>query len=158
MIRWQGHWRPGLPAPVSRFILWLMTAEAMSRGIDYVTGDRPGVTSSLTVIEAALPLPVWGLLFLIVASVTTLGVGLRRYWLITYGAFFTGGLYAILSVGLFLRMVERGWPWDGWRTPVHFLMMGGLWAAVAAGTIWRRRLDERAREEAMNGMGDIPAT
>lgn len=146
MSRWTGDWRAGMPAPVSRFILITMTLEVLSRGADYATGDRPGVTSSLTIIEAALPLPVWGVLFLLVGCTTALGIGLRRFMLIAYGAFFAGGLYAILSVGLFLRMVERGWPWDGWRTPTHFLMMGALWGAVAAGTIWRRKLDERRRE------------
>lgn len=146
MSRWAGDWRPGMPAPISRTVLWLLTVEALSRGMDYVTGDRPGVTSSLTVIEAALPLEVWGVLFLIVGAATALGVFFRRHMLIAYGAFFTGGLYAILSVGLFLKMMERGWPWDGWRTPTHFLMMGALWAAVAAGTLWRRRLDEHRRE------------
>lgn len=149
----KGDWRPGMPAPIARMILWLMVMEILSRGADYATGDRPGVTSSLTVVEAAMPLPAWGACCLIAGSIVTVGIAARRAKVVALGAAWSASVYVVLAVGLALRMVERGWPWDGWRTPVHFLMMSLLWAAISVGTLWRRRLDQKRREH--HGPGDI---
>ena len=59
----KGDWRPGLPSDVSMILLILLAVQAVNRGIDYLMGDRDTTTNSLTVVEQAMPLWVWGLLF-----------------------------------------------------------------------------------------------
>ncbi|QNQ90706.1 hypothetical protein GP475_08695 [Corynebacterium poyangense] len=142
----RGDWRPGLPAPVSRLVIWLLALEILDRGVDYALGDPPGVTNSLTIVEEAMPLPAWGALCLIAGITVIVGILTKQHVGIVLGSLWAAGIYAALSWGLFLKFLERGEPWSGWRTPVHFLMMAGVWALIAVGTTWRRRLDREYRE------------
>lgn len=130
----RGRWRAGMPQDVSILITILFTLQMLNRGVDYIGGDRVGVTESLSVAERAMPLQMWGILFLTVSLTIFAGMFLRREMLIIYGSVVAAGLYGGLAWGLFLRMVERGWPWDGWRTPSQFLTAGLFWLLVAYGT------------------------
>lgn len=130
----RGRWLAGMPQDVSLMMMMLFTLQMLNRGLDYLGGDRDGVTESLSVVERAMPLQMWGILFLAVSLTIFAGMFLRREMLIIYGAVVAAGLYGGLSWGLFLRMVERGWPWDGWRTPCQFLTLGLFWLLVAYGT------------------------
>lgn len=123
-----------MPQDVSLLVLVLFTLQMLNRGVDYLGDDRDGVTASLSVAERAMSLQMWGILFLTVSLTIFAGVILRREMLIIYGAVVAAGLYGGLAWGLFLRMVERGWPWDGWRTPCQFLTAGLFWLLVAYGT------------------------
>ena len=74
LARKQGDWQPGMPTFISFVILGLFTAQGANRGVDYITGDRPDVTKSLTVVEQAMPLHYWGALFLIASTVVAAGM------------------------------------------------------------------------------------
>ncbi|AEK36232.1 putative membrane protein [Corynebacterium variabile DSM 44702] len=130
----RGQWRPGMPQDVSALIVTVFTVQMLIRGLDYITDDRDGVTASLTVVERAMPLQAWGVLFLAAAGAVIAGMALRRSAIIISGALLAAGLYAGLTWGLTLRMIERGWPWDGWRTPTQFLTAVAFWLLIAYGT------------------------
>lgn len=130
----RGRWRPGLPQDVSGFLLLLFTALLWIRGVDYATGDRSNVTDNLSVVERAMPLPWWGALFLLAAVMVSAGMALRREQFLVWGSVLAMALYGGLTWGLTLKMVERGWPWDGFRTPVQFLALAVVWGAIAYGT------------------------
>lgn len=123
-----------MPQDVSVLIIILFTLQMLNRGTDYLEGDRDDVTASLSVAERAMPLQMWGILFLTVSLTIFAGILLRREMLIIYGSVVAAGLYGGLAWGLFLRMVERGWPWDGWRTPTQFLTTVVFWLLIAYGT------------------------
>lgn len=130
----RGPWRPGMPQDVSALIVTVFAVQMVVRGLDYITGDRDGITTSLTVVERAMPLQAWGALFLAAAGTILTGMALRHATPIIYGALLAAGLYAGLTWGLTLRMIERGWPWDGWRTPTQFLTAVAFWLLIAYGT------------------------
>lgn len=130
----RGRWRAGMPQDVSALIVIMFTLQMLNRGVDYLGGDRDGVTVSLAVAERAMPLQMWGVLFTAVSLTIFAGIFLRREMPIIYGSVVAAGLYGGLSWGLFLLMVERGWPWDGWRTPCQFLTAGLFWMLIAYGT------------------------
>lgn len=123
-----------MPQDGSVLIIILFSLQMLNRGVDYLGDDRVGVTESLTVAERAMPLQMWGILFMTVSLTIFAGILLRREMLIIYGSVVAAGLYGGLAWGLFLRMVERGWPWDGWRTPCQFLTGGVFWLLIAYGT------------------------
>lgn len=130
----QGRWLPGMPMEVSAIIVATFALETLIRGLDYITGDREGITLSLTVVETALPLQIWGAMLILPSLVVISGMVLRRSWWIIYGALATSSVYLGLTWGLFLKMLERGWPWDGFRTPVMFLSIVVFWSLVGWGT------------------------
>lgn len=130
----KGQWRPGMPQDVSALLLYGFTLLVWVRGIDYFTGDRADVTTSLSVVEAAMSLQWWGAFFIIGAALTTAGIAVKQDLLIIYGSLLNMALYGGLTWGLLLKMVERGWPWDGYRTPLQFLMLAVVWGGVAYGT------------------------
>ena len=161
-MRSKGEWRAGLPADVSAIIVALLAGQAMIRGVDYLTGDRETTTTSLTVVEQAMPLWAWGV-FCVIGGGLVLGGMWRKYAEpVIIGSIVLMATYGALSWGLFLKMVKRGtsvhaftesvetadfhgiihaWPWDGWRTPMGFLVTAVLWGCFA----WGTRVIQRAR-------------
>lgn len=113
--RHQGTWRPGMPVMVSGLILAVYNFQQYIRGLDYVTGDRPDTTESLTVVEQAMPLPMWGAAFLMVAFIVTAGMVLRQARILITGCLLSVVLYAGLTWGLAMKMLAR------MRPPREFL-------------------------------------
>ncbi|GEM_PF-2143120 len=158
----KGDWIPGLPADVSALLLCLLSLQAMNRGIDHLMGDRDTTTKSLTVVEQAMPLWAWGILFFLGGLLTLVGMWRRRAEPIITGSVLLMATYGAMAWGLLLKMIERGtpvsrfteeagnvdfagmvstWPWDGWRTPTSFLTVAIVWGCVA----WGTRVMQRAR-------------
>lgn len=139
-------------------IVWAMSAETMLRGIDYVMGDGPNVTRSLTFIEAAAPLWFWGALGLVAATCTTYGLIRRQYEPVIAGATLGFSLYATFGVGLSATVFERGWPPDGFRTPGMFFVYAFIWLLIAiemyVGRDATRTVSERT-EHGPDTRGDI---
>jgi hypothetical protein len=119
LARRQGDWSPGMPSLISFIIFGLFTAQGANRGVDYITGDRPDVTQSLTVVESAMPLQVWGVLFLMASAVVATGVVFRQYKAIITGCLFFVVLYSGITWGLTVKMFGRMTPpSDFWRALV----------------------------------------
>lgn len=128
----KGKWQMGNFDPrILLLIKLLIATEAILRGIDYVTGDSPETTSSLTAIEKAMPLEWWGILCLIAGGGLIVGM-LGRWFTLMIGSCMVGGAtYVTLSVGLAMKAYERSG--DGFRTPVMFAVFGIIWFCMAWG-------------------------
>lgn len=101
------------------------------RGLDYLNGEPAG---TLARVEAAMPLPVWGALFLLGAALGALGLIFGRRVLVGVGHSLLAGLYAAVGTGIIL---QTGFG-DGIRTG-NGLLVGGLvihlayvWGAATA--------------------------
>lgn len=145
----RGEWGPGLQPDLSFLVMMLLSLEVLVRGFDYLMGDRPDVTANLSVVESAMPLPLWGVLFLISGGTFLFGVLYRRFAPLIFGSVTAMALYGALAVGLFLRMAERGWPWDGFRTPLMFIIISTVFGIYAFSTYLKRNtcLVERRMKE-----------
>ena len=148
-----GSWAPGLQSDLTLVAMWAFGLEAFVRGIDYATGDRADVTSSLSVVESAMPLPMWGAIILVGAILFLGGVIFKKHNPIIAGSLILMATYMALAVGLFMRMVERGWPWDGFRSPLLFAAVATLYGLYAFST-WLKRTSSTA-ENHMHKEGDI---
>lgn len=140
------RWRPAMTGGFYWAVVVVYAAEAATRAVDYLTGDRPGVPEALTVIEAAMPLPAWGVVLLAVAACTVVGVAVRRPTLVIVGAIVGGAAYAALAYGLALRMLDRGWPPDGYRTPVDFAAKALVWWAIGGSAWWSGHVEKQRRK------------
>lgn len=135
LARKQGDWQPGMPTFISLVILGLFTAQGANRGVDYITGDRPDVTQSLTVVEQAMPLHYWGVLFLIASTVVATGVLFRRAQVIITGCLFFVVLYSGITWGLTVKMLTRMTPVEEFRhtltAPESHAPSGAAWILIA---------------------------
>lgn len=134
----RGGWSPGLQPDLSLVFMLLLSAEVLVRGVDYLTGDRKDVTKALNVAESAMSLQVWGVLIIAAGSSFAFGVLARRFGPLIFGAVLLMAVYGALAFGLFLRMVERGWPWDGFRTPLMFTIFSLMFAIYAFSAYLKR--------------------
>ena len=149
----RGEWQPGLQPDLSFLVMMLLSLEIIVRGFDYLTNDRPDVTSNLSVVENAMPLPLWGILFFISGGTFLFGALYRRFSPLIFGAITAMALYGALATGLFLRMVERGWPWDGFRTPLMFIIVSTVFGVYAFSAYLKRatcRVERRMKEGEFN--------
>lgn len=145
-----GSWAPGLQSDLSLVAMWAFGLEAFVRGIDYATNDRDDVTQSLSIVEAALPLPIWGAIILVGATLFLGGVVLKKHNPIIAGSLILMATYMALAVGLFMRMVERGWPWDGFRSPLLFVAVATLYGLYAF-SAYLKKSSEHAEKRMRNG-------
>lgn len=145
----RGDWTPGLQPDLSLVFMILLAVEVAVRGIDYLGGDREDVTQSLTVVQSAMPLQMWGVLLLAAGGTFLFGVLTRSFAPLIFGAVSIMAIYGALAFGLFLRMVERGWPWDGFRTPLMFTVFALMFALYAFSAYLKRsayRVETRMEE------------
>lgn len=151
-----GRWTPGLQNDLSQIAMLALSLEIIVRGFDYLTGDRNDVTSNLSIVENALPLPLWGAILLVGGFSFIAGVVWRRFGLIIFGSVVTMACYMALACGLFLKMAERGWPWDGFRTPLMFVVYAGLFGLFALSAYLKRaalQAEDHLRGEIEAGEG-----
>jgi hypothetical protein len=96
-----GDWVPGRTNYLLLAVQVLFAVQGAARGMDYVLPRPPMPTpASLTSIEAAFPLPVWGVGFLLAGGAVL--VGLFGGWLtcIVIGHFLLAGLYGAFAYGI----------------------------------------------------------
>lgn len=121
---------------------WLVLAtetflvlQGASRGMDYVQ-PRPPLppNPTLSVIEAALPLPLWGSGFLLFAGLVFIGLFGGWVWPIISGHLGLAGLYGAFSYGLLAQTPIR----HGWLALIGTaLLSAGLWLGIMRWTHWR---------------------
>lgn len=141
----RGKWTPLLPVAVRLMVVVLPPLETLLRGIDYITGDAPSTTNSLTFVEQLLPLWAWGLLC--IGSAVTILTGFAGRWPgpAILGFAVGGSTYLSLAYGLALKTVERGG--DGFRTPTMFVVFGLVFWGMAWGYYQQIRADEKERQQ-----------
>lgn len=142
--RGRDEWMPLIPPRFRWPILILWVLEPITRGLDYITGDSPGTTTSLTFIEQAMPLQAWGALCLIGGVGITVGFIWRSPIIRLGGLHIAGATYATLTIGLAARTIERGG--DGFRTPTMFAIFALTYWCAALGYAVAER-DAKATEQ-----------
>lgn len=137
----RGTWTPALPISARWAMLGLWCAEPLTRGVDYLRGDAPLLSTNLTVIEQAMPLPVWGLLHILAATLTALGLVQRWRRVTIAGLHPLGAIYTTQAIGLTYQSLQR--------RPLRFesvemIMIIAVLALVAV-TVWcaYRQFDAR---------------
>lgn len=139
----RGNWVPLIPPKFRWPILALWTLEPVARGLDYVTGDQPSTSSSLSFVEQAMPLQMWGVLFLL-GGVMCIGGFVMRWPRITVLGLHTAGTtYAAIGIGLAAAAIDRGG--DGFRTPVMFAVFALTFWLAAFGYLHQWRIEQVAR-------------
>lgn len=146
------RWEPGLQQDLSLVVMYLLSLEPLVRGLDYVTGDNASVSKMLRPIEEAMPLWIWGVIFMGAAALLLGGVFLRRHNFIIAGSVLIGATYGAFAVGAMFEIAGEGWPWDGYRRVVLYV----VWSAVYGVFAWSTYLKRLARDasEHLDGLGD----
>ncbi len=131
-----GSWEPArLGLSDSIGITLLLTFVGMVRGFDYLT---PKTTESpaLSVVEAAFPLWVWGLMFAVPAVFLAVSAIARVHAGVWIGHWLLVIAYVGLATGLGVEYFGRPW-FDGVRTVASLAVPFALHAMVAFRTGWR---------------------
>lgn len=146
-MNWQGSYTVSLPRSVTRYLLVALALEVFARGVGITF--QISARDDLTLVEAALPMDVWGAIAIVTSCVTLTGIGLKRAGLIFYGSTTTMAMYLALGWGAALRVAELGWPWNGFKTVTTLIILGLAWGLVAHGTrvMMRAQAQERAESK-----------
>lgn len=132
-----GSWHPGrLRLSDSVGLTIGLIIVSLVRGFDYLTPNPVSATSSLTVVEGAFPLPVWGIAFMAPALLLALAAGLRIHAGVWIGHWVLAIAYTALAVGLGAEYVTRPML-DGIRSATAMTIPAYLHLTIALRTGWR---------------------
>lgn len=140
----RGNWVPLIPLGFRWPILLLWMLEPIARGLDYVTGENPETSHSLTFVESAMPLQVWGCLFLTGGIFTAIGFGMLWPRMAILGLHIAGTTYASMSLGLAVETLKLDG--DGFRTPVMFAVFAATFWLAAFGYWHQWRVDRETNK------------
>lgn len=131
-----GSWSPGRLGLVDSMCLTcVLIVLALVRSYDYLTpSGRP--TPSLAVVEAAMPMTVWGIVFGTLAVVLVVSVLARVHAGVWIGHWALGIAYAALAVGLGSEYVTHPW-FDGIRTAIGMVLPAYVHIVIGMRTGWR---------------------
>lgn len=130
------------PAPLgqhdTRILLRVLTFCAIARGWDYLTppgspGPAEAGRPTLSTVEAAAPLWVWGLVFLIGGLVLAVGMLARCHRAVWGGLAWLSCCYVPLSVGIILGAASEPW-FDGLRSGTVLILPATLSVMLALRT------------------------
>lgn len=128
-----GSWQPGRTNALLLLLQVGLALQAASRGMDYTLPRPPlPIPPVLTVVEAALPLPVWGVGFLLAAGAVMVGLAGGWWMTMVVGHASLFALHVGFSIGMLRAVPALQWP----------LVLAGL-VILAPGlllvlTRWRR--------------------
>lgn len=120
-----GKWRPArLTLKDQMFLTWVSLAFITVRSFDYLTGeDKPAPPppghkprpTSLTIIEAALPVWLWGAVLLVGVALCAGGIRLKQHKAVWTGHMVLAFVGTVLAVSVILSVAGREWL-DGIRS------------------------------------------
>lgn len=128
----KGKFTPSVPRSTAQWILAALGLEVFLRGLGLFIQDSPRVV--MTLVEAAIPLDIWGALTILASLLLLYGVLFRRGLPIFYGATTTMAIYLAFGWGAALQVAELGWPWNGLKSVTTIVMLGFVWGLIAYGT------------------------
>lgn len=131
----EGAWTPGHTNWLVLAVQLLLTVQAASRGLDFVQPRPPGtITDTLSVVEAAAPLPLWGGGLLL--AVTLVFGGLFGGWTtpIIVGHGLLAALYGAFSYGLIDQTPTKSGPE---AVAGVVLLLAGVYLGVSRWDCWR---------------------
>lgn len=131
----EGAWVPGQTNWLVLILQLVLTVQAASRGMDYVQPRPPRpLPPSLSVIEAALPMAVWGSVLLVCAALVFAGLFGGWVWPIVAGHISLAGLYGAFAYGLLAQTPIR----SGWLSFIGVALLApGLLLGVSRWQSWR---------------------
>ena len=114
----RGGWVPLLPLPWRMAVMALIPITPVLLGVDYLMGESG---STLTQVEKAMPLDVWGWLLIVSGAAIFLGFGMR-WRLVTIGALWvSGSVLLTLAAGIGAETID----WEGgFRGPWLYAVFG----------------------------------
>ena len=114
----RGGWVPLLPLPWRMGVMALIPITPVLLGVDYLMGE---LGSTLTQVEKAMPLDVWGWLLIVSGAAIFLGFGMR-WRLVTIGALWVSGAVLLtLAAGIGAETID----WEGgFRGPWLYAVFG----------------------------------
>lgn len=114
----RGGWVPLLPLPWRMAVMALIPITPVLLGVDYLMGESG---STLTEVEKAMPLNVWGWLLIVSGAAVFLGFGMR-WRLVTIGALWVSGAVLLtLAAGIGAETID----WEGgFRGPWLYAVFG----------------------------------
>lgn len=114
----RGGWVPLLPLPWRMAVMAMIPITPVLLGVDYLMGESG---STLTEVEKAMPLDVWGWLLIVSGSAVFLGFGMR-WRLVTIGALWVSGAVLLtLAAGIGAETIDWG---GGFRGPWLYAAFG----------------------------------
>lgn len=129
----RGQYKPGLQPDLAFATMWGMVVLSLLRGADYATGENPG--GSLSIVERALPIEIWGWIFIAAAVVMGYGLWTRRFRPVIFSSVISMSAYVTLTVGSVISTMETlmrfGWPPDQFRgvgVYAFFALLSGCYA------------------------------
>lgn len=131
----EGSWQPWRVNWLILAVEAFMTLQSASRGMDYVQ-DRPAQapTASLSTMEAALPLWIWGLAFLLGSGAVFFGLYGGWWSPIVGGHAALTGLYGAFAYGVLDQAPVR----NLWLALAGgILLLPGLYTGTTRWTHWR---------------------
>lgn len=122
----RGSWRPArLTTGDQRFLIWCILVFAVIRALDYITGaDKPKVimspdgkepTTSLSVLENALPLSIWGGVILLGVAVLATGTAMYIHFAVWLGHAILGVVGTVLTLSTLITALSNA-DFDGIRS------------------------------------------
>lgn len=129
----KGRYKPGLQSDLAVATMWGLVAINLIRGADYASGENPG--GSLSLVEKALPIEVWGWIFLTAAAVMGYGLLTRRFQPVIFSSVVSMSAYITLALGAVVNaagtLTSFGWPPDRFRDVgvyAFFALLSGCYA------------------------------
>ena len=129
----KGRYKPGLQPDLAVATMWGLVAINLLRGADYASGEN--VQRSLSLVEKALPIEVWGWVFLAAAAVMGYGLLTLRFRPMIFSSVVSMSAYITLALGAAANaantLMEFGWPPDRFRdigVYAFFALLSGCYA------------------------------
>lgn len=132
--------RVSLIYPEVVFVQICVIIAALARALDYLIPPNPDI-DVLSVVESAMPLPVWGGLMLLGGLLALLGLHWERFPWAFLGHTLLAAVYLAFTAGAFIEVMSRD-TIEGWRTPIEWLLVFTAvhWGfANASIDEWRRK-------------------
>lgn len=111
--------------PAATLIQTAALLTALVRGIDYLITPDGAAEQALGVVEAALPLHVWGSAYVVAGAIGLAGQVIRRYPVAAVAHGILAGLYLAFGLGQLVWVASLG-ETHGWRTGVGWVLVNAV--------------------------------
>lgn len=111
-------------------IVICLSLQLFSRSLDYFTGSPRAKSPWSNMVDLEAP-AIWGAVGLAIFVVLCVGLLLRRPPVISFGGVLCVILYLTFFWMHLVVIIDRGAPYDDWRTMTAYLAGAVLWGAIA---------------------------
>lgn len=111
-------------------IVICLSLQLFSRSLDYLTGSPRDKSPWSHMVDLEAP-AIWGAVGFVIFAVLFIGLLLRRPPVISFGGVLCVILYLTFSWMHLVVILDRGAPYDDWRTMTAYLAGAVLWGAIA---------------------------